>query len=348
MLKKLTVENFANFDKAEFNFVPGINIIIGENSSGKSHVLKLAYSIASVWNRIGKEGWKKSLKDKLYGVFKVSKLFDLQSFGFDADGQRQTRMLFEFSVNHKSRESEKLDITLGVDSITVNNQHPTAPLLMSPIFFPAKEALSLFPNFITLYEKYHLSFDETYYDLCRAIDSPLLKEPNQKLIDSIESIVGGKFVLRDGGFYLETEKGLINIFMVAEGWRKLGMLSYLIANDSLKKGSILFWDEPETNLNPRLVKRLAEILVELTKYQIQVVIATHNLFLLKYFDYLTSIDPENVPTAFFNLIRNEKGVQVESGNRFKNIAHVAALDEEIALYDKEQEAFYSRLENSES
>ena len=343
MLKKLCIENFTNFESAEFNFVAGINIIVGENSSGKSHVLKLAYSIASVWNRIGKEGWKKALKDKLYGVFRVSKLIDLQAFQSDKNVDRQARILFEFSVNHKNKESEKLDITLGTDSITINNQHPTAPLLMSPIFFPAKEALSLFPNFVSLYEKYHLSFDETYYDLCKAIDNPLLKEPNTKLVGAIEEVIGGKFVLKDGAFFLETDKGLINIFMVAEGWRKLGMLSYLIANDALREDSILFWDEPETNLNSKLLKKLAEILVELTNYKVQVIVATHNLFLLKYFDLLVGNQADGASMAFFNLVRTENGLTIKSGHRFNQIDGVAALDEEMALYDKEQEVFYSHM-----
>jgi len=340
MLKKLTIENFTNFDKAEFNFVPGINIIIGENSSGKSHVLKLAYSVASVWNQCGKEGWKSSLKNKLYKVFRVSKLGDLHSLHKKACQDSQTHMVFEFSVTHKNRESETLDISLGIDSINVK-QHPTAPLIKSPIFFPAKEVLSLFPNFITLYEKYHLSFDETYYDLCKAIDNPLLKEPNQNLINSIEEIIGGKFVLKDNNFYLQTERGDINIFMVAEGWRKLGMLSYLIANDSLKEDSILFWDEPETNLNPQLIKQLAAILLELTKYNVQVVIATHNLFLMKYFDYLIENSQTKIPTAFFNLVRTEQGINVEHGDRLSQLNTVVALNEELELYDKEQEALYS-------
>lgn len=342
MLKKLTIENFTNFDKAEFNFVPGINIIIGENSSGKSHVLKLAYSVASVWNQCGKEGWKSSLKNKLYKVFRVSKLGDLHSLHKKSCQDSQTHMVFEFSVNHKNRESETLDISLGIDSINVK-QHPTAPLIKSPIFFPAKEVLSLFPNFITLYEKYHLSFDETYYDLCKAIDNPLLKEPNQELINSIEEIIGGKFVLKDNNFYLQTDWGDINIFMVAEGWRKLGMLSYLIANDSLKEDSILFWDEPETNLNPQLIKQLAAILLELTKYNVQVVIATHNLFLMKYFDYLIENSQTKIPTAFFNLVRTEQGIKVEYGDRLSQLNTVVALNEELELYDKEQGALYSNL-----
>ena len=48
--------------------------------------------------------------------------------------------------------------------------------------------------------------------------------------------------------------------LVAEGFKRLGTLSYLIRNGSVKKGSVLFWDEPEMNLNashlPVLVKTL--------------------------------------------------------------------------------------------
>lgn len=342
MLKKLTLHNFTNFENAEFDFVPGINIIIGENSSGKSHILKLAYSIASVWNQCGKEGWRSNLKNKLYKVFRISKLEDLQSINNNKESNSQARVVIEFSVNHKNRESEILDISLGFDSIIVN-KHPNSPLIKAPLFFPAKEVLSLFPNFITLYEKYHLSFDETYYDLCKAIDNPLLKEPNQDIIASIEAIIGGKFILKDNNFYLQTEQGDINIFMVAEGWRKLGMLSYLIANDSLKEETILFWDEPETNLNPRLIKELAAILLELTKYNIQVVIATHNIFLLKYFDYLITNSKTKIPSVFFSLVRMEKNILIEKGARLNQLNTIVALNEEMELYDKQQEAIYSNL-----
>lgn len=43
-LKGLRVENFTVFRKEDFQFSPHLNLIIGENGAGKSHLLKLAYS----------------------------------------------------------------------------------------------------------------------------------------------------------------------------------------------------------------------------------------------------------------------------------------------------------------
>ena len=341
MLKKLTLQNFTTFQNAEFNFSKGINIIIGENSSGKSHILKLAYSVAAVWDKCGKEGWKESLVEKLHRVFRVEELIELKKFD-TLLSEAKNYVSLEFFVNHKSQESQTISFDLVKrDKITLNGIIPSAHILNKPLFFPAKEVLSLFPKFISLYDKYELSFDETYYDLCKAIDNPLLKEPDWSLIQKIEKIIGGNIILKGDHFYLRSDKSEYNIFMVAEGWRKLGTLAYLISNDSLRENSILFWDEPEANLNPRLIKKLAEILLELSQHNIQIIIATHSLFLMKYFDYLITNSKQKSGAAFFSLVRENKCVSVEKGNRLNELATIVSLNEEMELYDKEQEAVFN-------
>ncbi len=45
MIKKITIKNLTVFPEAELNLSPGLNVIIGENGSGKSHLLKAAYSV---------------------------------------------------------------------------------------------------------------------------------------------------------------------------------------------------------------------------------------------------------------------------------------------------------------
>ncbi len=344
MLKKLAVENITTFEKAEFNFSSGINIIAGENSSGKSHILKMAYSVACVWEQCGKEGWKENLIKKIHNVFKIEELQQLKNTKTLLTAKKHNITL-DFFVNHKKETSQTLGFNLvstSRDKITIEGHIPFASIKSAPLFFPAKEILSLYPNFIALYEKYALSFDETYYDLCKAIENPLLKNPNQQLLNKIENIIEGKIVLKNNNFYLQTCQGDINIFMVAEGWRKLGMLSYLIANDSLKENSILFWDEPEANLNPRLIKKLVAVLIELSQYKIQIIIATHSLFLMKYFDYLLTQNNQ-VPATFFNLLHSEQGTYVEQGESLKQLTSVVALEEELAFYDKEQEAFFANF-----
>jgi len=43
-IESLTLENFTVFENTTFEFCPGINVLIGENSTGKTHVLKVLYS----------------------------------------------------------------------------------------------------------------------------------------------------------------------------------------------------------------------------------------------------------------------------------------------------------------
>jgi hypothetical protein len=79
--------------------------------------------------------------------YKVEKLGDLRSFHHNY--QQNARVSLDSSVHHKSREPEILDLTIGLDKLIVNKQ-TTALLLMTPIFYPAKEVLSLFPNFLII------------------------------------------------------------------------------------------------------------------------------------------------------------------------------------------------------
>ena len=37
-VESLIVKNFTVFEKAEFAFSPGVNVLIGANATGKSHV----------------------------------------------------------------------------------------------------------------------------------------------------------------------------------------------------------------------------------------------------------------------------------------------------------------------
>ena len=45
MLNKLTLNGFTVFTDTELRFASGLNVVIGENGCGKSHLLKAAYSV---------------------------------------------------------------------------------------------------------------------------------------------------------------------------------------------------------------------------------------------------------------------------------------------------------------
>lgn len=89
--------------------------------------------------------------------------------------------------------------------------------------------------------------------------------------------MGGAIILdKNGRFYLKNESGRFEMPLVAEGQRKLAMLARLIATGVLLDRGFLFWDEPEANLNPLLIKQVARSIVSLSQAGIQVFIATHS------------------------------------------------------------------------
>ena len=53
MIKKISLENFTLFHKIEMELSPKINIIIGENGTGKTQLLKAAYAASSSRQQIG-------------------------------------------------------------------------------------------------------------------------------------------------------------------------------------------------------------------------------------------------------------------------------------------------------
>ena len=73
---------------------------------------------------------------------------------------------------------------------------------------------------------------------------------------------------------------------MAEGLRKLAMIARLIATGSLIGTGSLFWDEPEANLNPKVIKNVARTILQLCQSGIQVFVASHSLFLMRELDIL--------------------------------------------------------------
>src|SRR5580658_7274459 len=83
MLESIALKNFTAFSEADFKFANGLNVIIGENGAGKTHVLKVAYSAIYVCARGNKEpgsanptkaNLQTAIANKLNGVFKPDRL----------------------------------------------------------------------------------------------------------------------------------------------------------------------------------------------------------------------------------------------------------------------------------
>ena len=146
----------------------------------------------------------------------------------------------------------------------------------------------------------------------------------------------GKVELDEAGrFYLNISGVPMEMHLVAEGLRKLAMIARLIATGSLVDKGYLFWDEPETNLNPKVVKLIARTILHLCRGGIQVFIASHSLFLLRELEILLQQAPfHEVSTRFFGLHPGTSGVKVRDGDQVEDIGDIDVLQEELSQSDR--------------
>ena len=208
-----------------------------------------------------------------------------------------------------------------------------------PVFLPARELLTIYPGFVSLYGTHKLEFDETWRDTCLLLGAPTLRRPSAesaRLLDLLRNRMGGQPVLdANGRFYLDQPgAGRFEMPLVADGWRKLGMLARLISTGHLGGKGCLFWDEPDADLNPKLVRDVASAILGLCESGDQVVVATHSLFLLREFDMLGSSDFQGVNCRYFALRRSAEGVEVSQGDAVDDVEPLLALDEELAQSDR--------------
>lgn len=155
------------------------------------------------------------------------------------------------------------------------------------------------------------------------------REKVRQLLEPLENVMGGQIMLDGEKFYLKSKAGEIEMHLVAEGMRKLAMLARLIATGSLLDKGTLYWDEPEANLNPKLVRLVARTILELAAQGIQVFVASHSLFLMRELFILQQTEFKQLDARCFGLHDSDKGVSVEQGPTMDDVGEIAALDEDL-------------------
>jgi energy-coupling factor transporter ATP-binding protein EcfA2 len=344
MLKAITVRNLTVFPRADLECARHLNVIVGENGSGKTHLLKIAYALLAVSADEGRRLTPAPTSQAVLQVRvadKLVKVFRPEHLGHLVHRNREANPICAVEVR---LDSPGMDVEFvfrkDSESEVEVRKVPAEWSPAVPVYLPTRELLSIYPNFVSVYEGRYLEFEETWRDTCVLLGAPLQKglqeERNRELLRPFEQAMGGSLELdKNGRFYLKLNGNRLEIPLVAEGFRKMGMLARLIANGTFSGGGYLFWDEPDANLNPKLVKQVAESILSLCWAGIQTFVATHSLFLLRELEILLSSDRfRSLETRFFGLHRTGAGARVQQGSTVGDIGDIAALDEQLEQSDR--------------
>lgn len=277
------LENLTAFGQLGLDFSPGTNVLIGTNGTGKTHLLKVLYAACAITTG---EDTEKGFGLKLRNVFnpyegRIGRLSRRQSSSVKTriaiTRQGASKLTAEFS-NHTNK----------IEDIRVTGENAWQKEPLESAFIPVKEMLANAPGFLATASKREIYFEEVYVDIIKRAYLPKLMGPTHRdrarLLNALQKAIDGKVIAKGEHFFLKNKQGDLEFTLLAEGMRKLALVWLLIQNGTLLAGSILFWDEPEANLNPSLIGEVVEVILELQRLGVQVFLTTHNYVLLKEFD----------------------------------------------------------------
>ncbi len=334
-ITQITLENFTVFKDTEIHFDKGINIFIGENGTGKTHILKMLYSACQASNP------KVSFSNKIVRTmlpddFKISRLITRNRGNHNA----------------KVKISAKMDEKAPSRNLTVDFNNKTKKWeasvkgeatwekefnKISSIFIPAKEILSNGFNLTAAVEKDNVRFDDTYIDIINSAKVDISVGRNSadrdNRLKAIEKIIDGTvfYDSKKDEFYLKKGNSKQEFNLVAEGIRKMALLWQLVKNGTLEKGSVLFWDEPEANINPTYLSIIVELLGELQRNGVQIFVSTHDYMLAKYFEIRKTGDTSLI---FHSFRRNGDVVEYSSATKFDELKNNLIIESFDALLDE--------------
>lgn len=356
MISKLHLKNFIAFTDLSIDFSPGINIFIGENGTGKTQLLKAILALSGQEAR--GDTADKQLARKLCRLYHP--LSD-QVGELRRAGERGEAMLSAtFASGHEiTAQFSGNASVVKVSANTQGEASPAIFIPTKEVLSLVRGLTAEQPHLPTIERIFDEGYLDLANQLAKEgtsdLDAKVQLDPRfASIVPRLTNLIDGQYLLENGRFvfqagryeekdtatrskaqhaqmyqdstewkFVPISRQRLSCGMTAEGFRKIGVLQRLLSNGSLNPGATgpLLWDEPESNLNPKLTKDLVLALLELARNGQQVILATHDYVLLKWFDLL--IDKgKGDQVRFFSLHRDTstRDVKISTTEDYLHIA----------------------------
>jgi AAA15 family ATPase/GTPase len=352
MIRSIRIKNFIAHSDLRLDHVPAINVLIGKNDTGKTGLLKLLYAtvkaleIYSLKIKASDTSFRKVLTDKINDTFMPRKHSGLGELV--QKGSKEKLEVHLSITGNGGKYRQDIEYSFGErtgKTIASAPEHlePIPNETINAIFVPAKEVLTSFLDIRNIRDKFYgTGFDDTYLDLIKSLDLPTTKgrvaHELSQVNKSLEDLFEGKIEQtgqNEQPFIFKKGNQQFAMQQTAEGIKKIGILTTLINNRQLGKGTILFMDEPETALHPDAIRKMVAMLVAMSKAGVQIFIASHSYFVIKQLAIQAKQDQLDVNC--WNLAR-ETGKYVS--HSFHNLIdgvlpNNSIIDEALSMYDQE-------------
>ena len=335
-VEELRLQNFGKIENFYCNQFSNINLIIGENGTGKTFLLKALYSAVKAMEEYKRGDDITSMNDllseKLRWTFQVDKLGDMVSRNAEEGLEFQMKL---DKVELEYQFSKSASSKIGTVGTTNKGKEGNS------IFIPAKEVLSLFSIILKSREiDKSFGFDDTYYDLAKALRIVPSRGKNYTVFANsrkmVSNVIDGNVEYDENNskwYYKNNKKQKFSIGATSEGVKKIAIMDRLLANGYLNTNSIIFIDEIESALHPRAVCQFLDMLdIIANEMGVQVFITSHSYFVIKKL-FLIALKKENMVSC----ISLNKGQESYICDLHDGMPDNSIIDTSIELYEKEIE-----------
>jgi hypothetical protein len=344
MLKRMVIDNFTVFGHAELEFGQ-LNVIHGENGTGKTHLLKLVHHMYRICSG---QAANSITERQFFPVSEQASMLDLnanrrlsEAFGYNKRSDLIRWDSPSAKVQGLDNAGKGIALEIKEDELTtstgLNGLIPWEP---RSFYIPAQDVLGRDMVWLPLAQERSLREELLGLELRTQLMYPPLLALNDAANKVYESLILGigwrPETDRNGDVYLlgvgENRGRRISARIGALGHIKIAVPALLVERFSDKPWSLI-WDEPEANLNPRLIKVVAKALVDLAAAGVQVCVATHSLYLMREFVLLQAQD-KDTDVRYFGLHHGKDGVEVTASNDLDDTGALAALDANLEQGDR--------------
>lgn len=335
-IDRVQLKNYGVIEQFSSDQFSNINLIIGENGTGKTFLLKALYSAVRSLEEYKRGDDIKSIteviSEKLRWTFQVERLGDMVSKtaedGLSLDVQLgNDKIGYQFSQSASSKVGSTTAPDKGKDG--------------NSVFIPAKEVLSLFSVILKSREVDKVfGFDDTYYDLAKALRvSPSRGRNNTIFADSrrlVSDVIDGRVEydeISGKWSYRNKKNQKFSIGATSEGVKKIAIMDRLLVNGYIGNHSILFIDEIESALHPEAICQFLEMIdMVANDMGLQVFITSHSYFVIKKL-YLIALKKAGTVKC----ISMNKGQVPRICDLHDGMPENSIIDTSIRLYEEEIE-----------
>lgn len=289
---ELKLKNFLSVREANLKSKNNITILIAPNRAGKTQIMLLIYSIFWSFWKISKENlgkdkryFESTLKRKLKDTFLLKSVGELKSWNAETYSVKLNSQYITISFLGFSDK-------FILQEFSIKDSKFFEFLRKSPLYMQLSGLGDYYKGIHSL-KKYYPNWkliSEAITDLLSDLfiissENMETDKENKELLSLFEKLFDSKFYIQEKRIYIQEKEKKYGIEKTASGLKSLSWY-YLILKYNLI-GNILFIDEPEVNLHPVYIDRLAEFLYKLSRGR-KVFIATHSDYLLESFNKLMS------------------------------------------------------------